>query len=63
MYVKFPGGTRNPGGYVVPCEPTGHTSGNQTQVELTAAPPNDHLSWKQWVSNSQLMTDEEAESE
>ncbi len=63
MYLKLPGGTANPGGYVVPVEETGRNSGNQTQVTLMGAPPNDHLSWSQWVRNEQLLTDEEAENE
>lgn len=60
-YVKFPGGTRNPGGYVVPCEPTGRTSGDQTHVTLESE-DGEHT-WTQWVRNSQLLTDEEVECE
>lgn len=62
MYLKLPAGSDGRP-YVVPVEETGRTSGSQTQVTLTGAPPNDHLSWSQWVRNEQLLTDEEAENE
>lgn len=61
MYVKLPGGTAHPDGYIVPCELTGKKSGGQTQIVLTSAIEDD-LSWPQWVCNEQLLTDEEVES-
>jgi len=61
MYVRFPGGRFAPSGYIVPCEPTGRTSGRQTQVILTNEEGD--LSWAQWVQNEQLLTDAEVEGE
>lgn len=61
MYARFQAGTVNREEYIVPCDLTGRTSGNQTQVRLSVAPPREHLSWTQWVANDMLLTDEEAE--
>jgi len=63
VYARFPAGRSCPGGYIVPVEPTGRAIKGHTQVKLTVAPPRDHLSWTQWIRNTQLLTDEEAERE
>lgn len=57
-YVEFPGGTREPDGYIVPCEVIREIPG-WVQVRLTAAPPNHMHHWKQWVRKSQLLTEEQ----
>lgn len=61
MYVRFPGGTTYPEGYVVPCDVIREMPG-WTQVRLTAAPPKHMHHWKQWVRNTQLLTDKEVEA-
>jgi hypothetical protein len=58
MYVKFPGGTRSPGGYIVPCEFIRQVAGG-AMVRLSDVSGEHH--WVQYVRDNQLMTDEEAE--
>jgi hypothetical protein len=59
MYVEFPGGRRSPGGYVVPCEL--HHKIGETGWVVRLSNEAGTLSWLQYVRNSQLLTDEEAE--
>lgn len=58
MYVKFDGGTRNPGGYVVPCDVVKTFSWGALVVLSSADGAHE---WRQYVNNSELLTDEEAE--
>lgn len=52
MYVEFADG------YIVPCEELKRIPG-WAKVRLRPAPPNDHLSWDQWVRLGCLLTEEE----
>lgn len=62
MYVELPGGTRAPGGYIVPCEVLKRSHG-LAYVELSSETTDgEELSWRQWVRDEQLLTDEEAEA-
>jgi hypothetical protein len=54
-YVEFPGGAREPDGYIVPCEVTGQESGGWVQVILRPLPPKHRFSWMQWVRKAQLL--------
>lgn len=60
MYVEFPGGAREPDGYIAPCEVIKEIPG-WAQVRLRPAPPNDDLSWSQWVRKAQLLRPDEVE--
>jgi hypothetical protein len=59
MYVKFPGGRRSPGGYVVPCELI-RKIGNTGWIVLLSDEACT-VTWQQYVRNNQLISDEEAE--
>lgn len=54
VYVEFPGGTREPDGYITEATVAKRIPG-WAQVVLTAA----GLSWKQWVRESQLLSEDE----
>jgi hypothetical protein len=58
VYVEFDGGLANPGGYVVPADELKSIPG-WSFVRLRPAPPNDHLSWTQWVKLDQILSDDE----
>lgn len=65
MYAKFLGGTKAPGGYVVPCDVINEVKDEHggvcgAYVRLTD-PKGDH-SWCQYIDVSQLINDDEAES-
>jgi hypothetical protein len=60
VYVEFDGGTRNPGGYIVPAEELKSIPG-WSFVRLRPASPNESLSWTQWVRLSQIVPDDELE--
>lgn len=66
MYVKFPGGWRNPGGYVVPCEVVSQVNDTRgglvgAYVRLTAE--DGSVSWSQYVRKEQLLNDDEVEND
>lgn len=56
MYVEFPGGTREPDGYIAECEVIREIPG-WAKVILHPAPPNQRHSWSQWVRKSQLLSE------
>ena len=60
MYARMPGGTRNPGGYVVPCDVIWQKE-HGAFVELTDI--TGKHKWKQYIKKEHLLTDEEAERE
>jgi hypothetical protein len=66
MYVKLPGGTRSPGGYIVPCEVhhiVNNTRGGVMGAYVRLSSEDGTLSWVQYVRVEQLMNDDEAERE
>lgn len=60
MYVKFPANFLNPDGYIAPCELIKRTPFG-AHVRLTDS--SGVHSWTQWVHKTQLLTDEEVESD
>jgi len=54
VYVEFPGGTREPDGYITEATAVKRIPG-WVQVILTAA----GLSWRQWVRESQVLREDE----
>jgi hypothetical protein len=59
MYVKLPGGTRAPGGYIIPCAIIKQLHG---WAYIECEDINGDYKWRQTVRNNQLLTDEEAEA-
>lgn len=62
MYVKLPGGTMDPAGYIVPCKVLKYQPG-WAFILLSGAPPRQNLEWTQWVRDDTLLTDQEAEGD
>lgn len=60
MYVKFPGGTTSPGGYIVPCVVIKELHG-WAYIECEDVTGNHR--WRQTVRKNQILTDQEAEAE
>lgn len=60
MYVRFDGGTRSPGEYIVPCKVLKRFEWGAFVVLSSADGAHE---WKQYVNNSELLSDEEAERE
>ena len=55
MYVKLHGGTRSPGGYIVPCRVIRPAGEYWTIVELSNEEGT--VKWEQAVRNGQLISD------
>lgn len=66
MYVKFPGGWRSPGGYVVPCEvhhEVMNTRGGVMGAYVRLSSEDGSVSWVQYVRVEQLINDDEVEDD
>jgi hypothetical protein len=55
MYVKLPGGTHSPGGYIVPCTVVRSLNNGWSLIELSSE--DGKLKWNQAVRNGQLISD------
>jgi hypothetical protein len=65
MYAKLPGGTKAPGGYVVPCVVINEVTDSRGGVcgaYIELSDPNGDCKWRQYVTVNQLLNDDEAES-
>jgi hypothetical protein len=58
MYAEMPSGTAIPDGFIVPCKPTGRTSGGWVHVNLMFS----GFVLPQWVRKEQLLQDNEVEA-
>lgn len=64
MYVKLPGGTRNPGGYIVPVDmvaPVMTEHGILAGAYVKFSSSDFAISWTQYVKADQLLNDDEVE--
>lgn len=66
MYVKFPGGRRARGGYVVPCEVITEVKderGGVCGAYIKLSDVNGDCEWRQYVTIDKLINDDEVEDE